>query len=160
MTTVAPCSNGMTAAAPQQRDDGGFSIRRHNDNGSPIRWHDYDSSSIRKRCDSGSLIWRRGVDGFLEACTRHRFLEGAHSGVEHAGIPPPSTTPAFHRRERRRRTSLGASGGGSVTLFLCYFVYIFMPTSIGFYYTLSVHGSPSIFCMFMIFLFTFYVYLC
>jgi hypothetical protein len=40
---------------------------------------------------------------------------------------------------------------------LCDFVNIFMPTSIGFYDTLSVHGSTSMFCMFMIFLFTFYI---
>ena len=40
------------------------------------------------------------------------------------------------------------------------FLYIFIPTSIRFYDTLSVHGSPSIFCMFMIFLFTFYVNFC
>jgi hypothetical protein len=43
---------------------------------------------------------------------------------------------------------------------LCFFVYIFMPTSIGFYDTLSVHGYPSIVCMFIIFLFTFYVNIC
>jgi hypothetical protein len=38
--------------------------------------------------------------------------------------------------------------------------YIFTPTSIGFYDTLSVHNSPSIFFMFMIFIFTFYVNVC
>jgi hypothetical protein len=58
------------------------------------------------------------------------------------------------------RPSLGSSGGGSTTLFLCDFVYIFMPKSKSFYDTLSVHGSPSIFCMFLIFLFTFYVNFC
>jgi hypothetical protein len=58
------------------------------------------------------------------------------------------------------RPSLGASGGRSTTLFLCDFVYIFMPTPIGFYYTLSVYGSLSIFYMFLIFLFTFYVNVC
>jgi hypothetical protein len=55
------------------------------------------------------------------------------------------------------RPSVGASGGGLMALFLYDFVYIFMPTLIGFYDTLSVHDSPSIFCMFLIFLFTFYV---
>jgi hypothetical protein len=122
---VAPCSDDTIAAAPRQRDDGGFSIRRHNDNGSPIRWQDYVSSSIQKCCDSGSPIWRRGVDGFLEACTRHWLFGGAHSGVEHTGVPPPSTRPAFHRRERRRRTSLGASGGGLVTLFYAICIHIY-----------------------------------
>jgi hypothetical protein len=85
---------------------------------------------------------------------------GVRPGVAHAGVPPPAMTSAFPRRERRRRTSLGASGGGSTTMFLCDFVYIFMPTSLGFYDTLSVHSSPSIFCIFMIFLLTFYVNIC
>jgi hypothetical protein len=58
------------------------------------------------------------------------------------------------------RPSLGASVGRSTVLFLCDFVYIFMSTSIGFYDTLSAHGSTSIFCMFLIFLFTFYVNVC
>jgi hypothetical protein len=40
------------------------------------------------------------------------------------------------------------------------FVYIFMPTTIGFYNTLSVHDSPSIFCMFLVFIFIFYVNVC
>jgi hypothetical protein len=43
-----------------------------------------------------------------------------------------------------------------VYIFLCYFVYIFMPTSIGFYDTLSVHSYPSSYYSFMIFLLTFY----
>jgi hypothetical protein len=74
--------------------------------------------------------------------------------------PPPATMPAFPRRERRRWTSLGDERWRIDDLFLCYFVYIFMPTSIGFYDTLSVYGFPFIFCMFMIFLFTFYVNVC
>jgi hypothetical protein len=44
-------------------------------------------------------------------------------------------------------------------LFLSYFVYIYMSTSICFYDRLSVNDSPSIYCMFMIFLFRFYIYL-
>jgi hypothetical protein len=80
--------------------------------------------------------------------------------VAHAGVPPPVTKPTFPRHELRRHTSLGAIGGRSMALFLMYFVYIFMSMSIGFYDTLSVHGSYSIFCMFMIFLLTFYVNVC
>jgi hypothetical protein len=98
-------------------------------------------------------MWRR----IPEARARRQILGDVRPGVAHTGIPPPAMTPAFPRRERRRRTSLGASGGGSTVLFLCYFIYIFLSTSIDFYDTLSVHGSPSIFCMFMIFLLSFYV---
>jgi hypothetical protein len=64
------------------------------------------------------------------------ILRGTRSRVAHAGVPPLATMPVFPRRERRRPTSLSASGGGSTTLFLCYFVYIFMPKSIDFYDTL------------------------
>jgi hypothetical protein len=74
--------------------------------------------------------------------------------------PPPVMTSAFPRRERRRRTSLGGERSRIDGPIFMLFVYIFMPTSIGFYDTLSVHGSPSIFCMFMIFLFIFYVNVC
>jgi hypothetical protein len=116
-------------ATPVARDGAGFS----NDSGGP--------EGVRRR--------------ILEARARRRLLGGVGPGVAHASVPPPVTTSAFPRHERRRQTSLGASGGGSTTIFLCYFVYIFMPTSIGFYDMLSVYGSPSIFCMFMIFLFTF-----
>jgi hypothetical protein len=72
--------------------------------------------------------------------------------------PLSAMTPAFPKR--RRQTSLGEERWQIDDLVLCYFVYIFMPTSICFYDTLSVHGSSSIFCMFMIFLFTFYVNIC
>jgi hypothetical protein len=97
-----------------------------------------------------------------EAPARCWLLGGARPEGAPTGVPLP----------RRCRPSLGTSdddglpyatsGGRSTTLFLCYFVYIFifMPTSIGFYDTLSVYGSPFIFCMFMIFLFTFYVNVC
>jgi hypothetical protein len=54
------------------------------------------------------------------------------------------------------QASLGVSGGGSTTLFLCDFVYIYANVN-SFYDTLLVHGSPSIFCMFLIFRFTFYI---
>jgi hypothetical protein len=55
---------------------------------------------------------------------------------------------------------MDASGGGTrphacVHIFMLLCIYIYMPTSIGFYDTLSVHGSPSIYWMVMIFLFTF-----
>jgi hypothetical protein len=66
---------------------------------------------------------------------------------------------ASHLR-RRPWPSLGASGIGSTALCLFDFVYIFITTSIDFYDTLSAHSSPSIFCMFMTFLFTFYVNVC
>jgi hypothetical protein len=115
------------------------------------RW--WFPKGARRRRIWEARMWRR----IPEAHAQHWLLGDARPRVAHASIPPPATTPAFPRRERRRRTSLGASGGGSTALFLCYFIYIFMPTSIDFYDTLSVHGSPSIFCMFMIFLLTFYV---
>jgi hypothetical protein len=129
----------IAATALRRCDDSGFSIRRRNDDSSLIRWHGDGSSSIQRRGDSGSSIRRRGVDGFPEACVRRRLLEGVRSVVAHSSVPPPTTTSAFPRRERRRWNSLGANNGGSVALFLCYFVYIFVSMSIAFYDTLSVH---------------------
>jgi hypothetical protein len=76
----------------------------------------------------------------------------------------------FLRRKRRRWPPLDASGGGSqrrgggsssdnlIFMLLC--TRILMSASIGFYDTLLVHGFPSGYCMFIIFLFTFYVNVC
>jgi hypothetical protein len=106
------------------------------------------------------ILEKRTQRWIPEARAWCQLLGGARPGVAAASVPPPATTPTFPRRERRRRTSLGGERWQLTTLFLCYFVYIFMPTSIGFYDTLLIHGSTSIFCMFMIFVFTFYVNIC
>jgi hypothetical protein len=63
---------------------------------------------------------------------------GTRRRVAPAGIPPLATTSAFPRCEQRRRTSLGRERWRIDGLFLCYFVYIFMPMSIDFY-DISIH---------------------
>jgi hypothetical protein len=86
--------------------------------------------------------WRRTLGPVVTAVARDavgfgssggRSWRSAHDGGSQSGArwrPPPVTTTAFPRREWRRRTSLG--GEWSTTMFLCYFVYICMPTFIGF----------------------------
>jgi hypothetical protein len=67
--------------------------------------------------------------------------------------PPPTTTPIFPMRERQRRTSLGSERwriDGPVFMLFCIQIYANVNR---FYDILSVHGSPSIFCMFMIYIF-------
>jgi hypothetical protein len=64
-----------------------------------------------------------------------------------ADVPPPATTLAFSRRERRWI---------DVPIFILFCIHIYANVN-KFYDTLSVHFSPSIFYMFMIFLFTLHV---
>jgi hypothetical protein len=96
----------------------------------------------------------------LEERTRCWILGGVHTmsspqrRAPQSGVrwrPPPATMPAFLRLEQRRRTSLCDKRWRIDGPVLSYFIYIFMPTSIGFYDTLWVHGSPSIFFMFWYF---------
>jgi hypothetical protein len=90
-------SDGTTAAAPQRRDDGDFSIRRRNDDDSLIRWHGDDNSLIWRRSDNDSSIWRRGIDGFQSR---------AHDvGSSKARAPEWRTLAS--RLPWRRRPSLG-----------------------------------------------------
>jgi hypothetical protein len=66
--------------------------------------------------------------------------------------PPPATTLAFPRRERRRRTFLGGEQWRiEDPVFMLFYIHIYVNVN-RFYDTLLVHGSPFIFCMFMIFL--------
>jgi hypothetical protein len=70
---------------------------------------------------------------------------------------------------RRRRPSQGVSDDVDfprreqwridVAIFMLFCIHIYANIN-SFYDTLSVHGSPSIFCLFMIFLFRFYVIVC
>jgi hypothetical protein len=68
---------------------------------------------------------RRARGGRSQRRAQRRLLGGTRPSVAHAGVPPPATAMAFPRRERRRRTSLGASSGGSTTLFLCFLYNIY-----------------------------------
>jgi hypothetical protein len=105
----------------------------------------------------------------LEERTRCRLLRGTRTmSAPRRRAPrsgarwrsPPAMTPTFPRREQRRRTSLcGKRWRIDDLVFMLFCIRIYTNVN-SFYDTLSIHGSHSIFCMFMIFLFIFYVNVC
>jgi hypothetical protein len=78
---------------------------------------------------------------YFRSCRAFFVLQASPSGPAQMYI---------YRRERWRIN-------GPVLMLFCIHIYANVNR---FYDTFSVHGSPSLFCMFMIFLFTFYVNVC
>jgi hypothetical protein len=108
---------------------------------------------------SDDRLWRSPMIEYLGGAPAEAGL-----GVARATSAPRRHAPRSGARWRPREADDTRASLDFVYIFmptfLYDFVYIFMLTSIDFYDTLSVHGSPSIFCMFLLFLFIFYVNVC
>jgi hypothetical protein len=131
----------------QRRGGSDFSIRRRDGGGSPIRSRGDSGSLIRRQLPGGSTTTAPRSSGTTTTVPRSGSTTttalrsgGATSmasqrcacDVDSSEAHTPEWRTLASHLPRPRRTSLGASGDGSTTLFLCYFIYIFMPTSIVF----------------------------
>jgi hypothetical protein len=159
-TTVAPWSGDTAAVGPRWCDGSDSSIRRHNDSGPPIQLHGGDNSSIWRCNDSGSLIWslearRRWLPiGVAATAPQRRAWFAIHTtGPVTSSNLARFVHPPVSGGESQRRGGSSASGD-PVFMRLC--IHILYQRQYVFTTYISVHGSPSIYCLLMIFLFTFY----